>query len=129
MKCQSEFDTYGDGKMKRFFKAAGFILLILLAVFVGEAMRSMGMEYTLNKYLVLVGFFAVAYYVNSLRDKLNELQEELSTLRQSSFIADETDWRWKVSKIDKATARTEELVDKQKRDLAALEVRVYGAGQ
>ena len=115
--------------MKRFFKAAGFILLILVAVFVGEAMRSMGMEYTLNKYLVLVGFFAVAYYVNSLRDKLNELQEELSTLRQSSFIADETDWRWKVSKIDKATARTEELVDKQKRDLAALEVRVYGAGQ
>ena len=114
--------------MKRFFKAAGFILLALVAVFFGEAMRSMGMEYTLNKYLVLVGFFAVAYYVNSLRDKLNELQEELSTLRQSSFIADETDWRWKVSEIDKATARTEELVDKQKKDFAALEVRVYGAG-
>ena len=127
MKWQSESDTCGEGEMKRFFKAAGFILLTLLAVFVGEAMRSMGMEYTLNKYLVLVGFFAVAYYVNSLRDKLNELQEELSTLRQSSFIADETDWRWKVSKIDKATERTEELLDKQKKDLAALEVRVYGA--
>ena len=113
--------------MTRFLKGAGLILLLLSAVFVGGAMRSMGMEYTLNKYLVVVGFFAVAYYINSLRDKLNELQEELSTLRQSSFIADETDWRWKVSKIDKATERTEELLDKQKKDLAALEVRVYGA--
>jgi len=113
--------------MTRFLKAAGFILLALVAVFVSEVVRSNGMEYTYNKYLVIVGFFVVAYYVNSLRDKLNELQQELLTLRQSSFIADETSWQWKVSKIDKATARTEELLDKQKKDLAALEVRIYGA--